>query len=253
MLAQKCNVLMLAAAFVNPGFHDNTENDNSMTTCLKRAFAHLKLFCFSNSFQVYGIRNFTVQNLHAVRNAFPYVGCKGADTVVILKWLVFFASLQLQQQGWSAENKQLLSWIITGAKGGLSFGQGIHGHGIWLAPSCQRHLQRAVQKFGNAYAHLAHYSLRKGYSLFGMVPKLHALMHFRTEFKEGLQEKRKYKLNPACFDNSMSEDFIGRISRQSRRIPARKMEWTILRSYKVKAKFVIQKFCKQHRLQCGKL
>ena len=152
-----CNLKGFPPLATDPGFLE--DSDNQMPTCLKRAFSNLKLYCMANGLQVAGIRNFTVQNMHAARNAFPWVGCKGSDTIVILKWLSFYGSLQLQQEGWSPKNQQLLRWIVAGAKGGLSFGQGIHGHGIWLAPSCVSHLKRAVQKFGSAYAYLAHHYL----------------------------------------------------------------------------------------------
>ena len=239
-----CNLKGFPPLATDPGFLE--DSDNQMPTCLKRAFSNLKLYCMANGLQVAGIRNFTVQNMHAARNAFPWVGCKGSDTIVILKWLSFYGSLQLQQEGWSPKNQQLLRWIVAGAKGGLSFGQGIHGHGIWLAPSCVSHLKRAVQKFGSAYAYLAHHCLKENYSLFGQVPKLHAWMHYREECKDSLDQRREYKLNPAVFDNSMSEDFIGKISRQSRRISARNMERNVLKAYKVKTKITIQRFCKRY-------
>ena len=70
-----------------------------MADCLARAFANLKLWCMANSLQVFSIRGFTVANMHANRNAFPWLGCKGADSIVILKWLLFYANLELQQQG----------------------------------------------------------------------------------------------------------------------------------------------------------
>ena len=83
-----CSLNGVSPLATDPGFLEDT--DNQMPTCLKRAFSNLKLFCLANGLQVSGIRNFTVQNMHAARNAFPWVGCKGSDTIVILKWLCFF-------------------------------------------------------------------------------------------------------------------------------------------------------------------
>ena len=86
-----CSLNGVSPLATDPGFLEDT--DNQMPTCLKRAFSNLKLFCLANGLQVSGIRNFTVQNMHAARNAFPWVGCKGSDTIVILKWLCFFLRL----------------------------------------------------------------------------------------------------------------------------------------------------------------
>ena len=71
-----------------------------------------------------------------------------------------------------------------------------------------------------------------------MVPKVHAMHHFPVQL--GLQEYDDVSLNPALFDCSMSEDFIGKVSKQSRRVSFREaIENTILQ-HKVKTKFVIK-------------
>ena len=228
----------------------NEAGDNGQAACLARAFANLNLFCSANNMKIYSIRGFTVANMHAARNAFPWLGCKGADSITILKWIRFYAGLQLQQNGWSLTEKKVLEWMLSCSRAGLSFSQGIHGHGIWMGPSCVSHCRSAVQRFGNSYAYLADYCLKQGYCLYGMVPKLHSYMHFRTDFDDSLKEGRENTLNPAVFDNSMSEDFVGRISRQSRRVPFKRIEWTILRCYMVKAKLQIKRVCKLGKRRC---
>ena len=220
-----------------------------MAVCLERAFGNLKLFCMVNKLLVTGVRSFTVANMHAAKNAYPFLGCKGSDTPVILKWLCFYVGLQLGDTSWPAEDRKALEWMLAGARAGLSFTQGIHGHGIWLSSSCARFLRNAVQSFGNCYAHLAEHCLNKRYSLFGCVPKLHAHLHFRSDFDDAIAEGRLFTLNPAIFDCSMSEDFVGRISRQSRRVSFRNIERSVLKAYQMKAKFVISKFQRQNQLK----
>lgn len=185
--------------------------------------------------------------MHAVRNAFPWVGCKGADSIVILKWLQFYVNLQLQQPGWSEQNRQVLTWMSRAARSGLAFSQGIHGHGIWLTRSCVSHLRNAVQTFGAMYACLAGHCLQKKLSLYAMIPKLHAWMHYRSDMDDAMQRGQEYTLNPCVFDTSMSEDFIGKISRQSRRITSRNIEKGIIRSYQVKSRMAINNFLKNKR------
>lgn len=220
-----------------------------MPVCLARAFATLKLFCLANNLRVDSIRNFTVLNMHAARNAHPWLGCKGADTITILKWLRFYTGLQREQPGWSSGDREILWWMLCGARGGLAFSQGIHGHGIWLAPSCVAHCRRSLQKFADSYAHLAHHCLQKNWSLFGMVPKIHAWVHFRTDMDDCMSDSRDQTLNPATFDCSMAEDFVGKISKHSRRIPFRHIERQLLQSYLVKTKTAINRFLKNHRVK----
>ncbi|CAL1132065.1 unnamed protein product [Cladocopium goreaui] len=89
----------------------NEAGDNGQAACLARAFANLNLFCSANNMKIYSIRGFTVANMHAARNAFPWLGCKGADSITILKWIRFYAGLQLQQNGWSLTEKKVLEWM----------------------------------------------------------------------------------------------------------------------------------------------
>lgn len=183
--------------------------------------------------------------MHASRGAFPFLGCKGSDTIVILKWLMFLCGLHLAEGSWSPQHRQVLTWMRAGAEAGLAFSQGIHGHGIWLKQNCVRFLKSILDTFGSCYAWLASYCLSNQYNLFGMVPKLHAMMHFSHDMNVSLQEHREFTLNPCTFDNSMSEDYIGRIARQSRRISFRLVEKTLLSSSKTKAYFEIQRYKKR--------
>ena len=216
---------------------------------LERAYGSLRLFCDVKTLGL-RLRGFTIQNFHQGPNqAFPYVGSKGADTIIIMKWLLFFSRLQLDvQTSLSPRDREVLLWISSGAKAGLSWGQGLHGHGLWLKQSCVRYLRQANHKFCSCYSFLAMHCLERGVSLFGMIPKFHALDHFRADFDDSLAAGLERTLNPACFDNSCSEDFIGKIAKQSRRISYKNIESALLLAYCVKAKFVHDKFCKERAL-----
>lgn len=201
------------------------------------------LWCVVSKERVNGIRSFTVLNMHAAKGAFPWVGCKGFDSIVLLKFLVFFSGLQLHQAGWSCREKLVLRWICDGSKAGLQFSQGIHGHGIWLPPSCSLFLRKAIRKFGACYSLLAKYAFDHGYCLYGMIPKLHALMHYKPDLDAAVSQNR-FAINPATFDTSMCEDFIGRVSRHSRRISYRNLERGVLFAWQVKTKLTIDRFVK---------
>ena len=114
---------------------------------------------------------------------------------------MFLGRLYLADDGWSSQDQQVLTWIRDGAMAGLSFSQGIHGHGIWLKGSCVWFMRKDVQTFGSCYSHLASHSLHQNYNLFGMVPKLHAMMHYRTDFDLSVREQRECSLGCMHVEN----------------------------------------------------
>ena len=233
------------------GCFDDAESPGeslSVTSRLERAYGFLKLYCHFNKLQI-RIRGFTLQNMHyGGQKTYPWLGCKGSDSIVVLKWIMFFAALQCQVNVLSREDQQVFTWMVDGAKAGIFWGQGLHSHGLWLKKNCNRDLARAVQRFASCYCRLADVCFKKGYNLFGMVPKLHAMVHFRADLDDCMERAQEATLSPACFDNSMSEDFIGRIAKQSRRISFKKIERELLFFYRTKTKLQIDKFKKQNRL-----
>ena len=108
---------------------------------------------------------------------------------------------------------------------------------------CQ-HLRRSLMQFLRGYTRLAQFCLGRNMRLFGMVPKLHALSHFRRDLDEAILRSDPHVVNAALFDNSMAEDFIGQISRRSRRIGFKKhlFERHLLKSYLLKTKIAIRRF-----------
>eukprot|EP00435_Cladocopium_sp_Y103_P034029 s147_g8.t1 len=83
---------------------------NAMAKCLDRAWGNLLLFCNAQNLRVDGVRGFTVLNLHASKGAFPWLGCKGSDSITLLKWLIFLARLHLS--GAAGQNAQVGSTTV---------------------------------------------------------------------------------------------------------------------------------------------
>lgn len=103
----------------------------------------------------------------------------------------------------------------------------------------------AAKGFVQNYARLAHRAYLANQQLYAMVPKLHAMDHFRMDLV--LSHMNQYSCNPGFYDCSQSEDFIGKVSRQSRRVSNVNIVQNILLAYRVKTRFVIQRFKKQKR------
>ena len=231
------------------GVFDCADASLSLDNRLIRAWKHFELFLAGEKLHVGGLRSFSRQKMHFQTAAkFPWLSCKGGDVPVLFKWLQLVISIQLASDALSAQFRTALEFMQLAVRGGLQFTQGIHGHGIWIAQSCARHLRQAIWDFLSGYCKLAHWSFRRGYSLYGMVPKLHALAHMRLQLEEALRENRRHILNPAVFDCSTSEDFIGRVARQSRRISKKVgFERMILHAYLLKTRFVISRYRKENK------
>eukprot|EP00438_Fugacium_kawagutii_P036521 Skav217612 [mRNA] locus=scaffold2172:275333:276781:- [translate_table: standard] len=213
------------------GYFDSPNDPKDLKSQLQRAWGSFSLWLATNKLSVQGLRSFSREKLHfPTATSFPYIGCKGSDTMTILKWVKFFASLNGQRI------------IVEGASHGIKM-QAFHGHGLWLRPDCRRVIMQSIKGFLRCYAKLAQGAHRRNLTLFGMVPKAHALDHVAHEL--ALMESEPFSLNPGTFDCSMSEDFIGKISKQSRRISFKNVVENTLLAYKVKAHLTIRRFKEQ--------
>ena len=140
--------------------------------------------------------------------------------------------------------KKVMEWVFRATEGGLHFTQAIHKHSLWLERSCALQLRAALTEFLAGYCRLAQYCVVKRKTLFGLTPKLHALCHFRQDLDCSLAAGHDKILNPGVWDCSQNEDYIGKVSRQSRRVAYKRktFEAQILKIYLLKTRFVITKF-----------
>lgn len=216
------------------GHFDEPEDTKNLADRLVRAWSFFSLWMTATGNTVNGLRSFSKEKLHfPTMNSFPYVGCKGSDTVVLLKWIRFFAGLKHEEL------------LVTTADHGLAF-QTIHGHGLWIRPSCRKAIERSVAGFLAGYAKLAQKALQNRRTLFSMVPKVHAFAHFQHDAEKAKDEP--FTMNPGAFDTSTSEDFVGHVARQSRRISYKNIVENTVLAYKVRANLTIQRFKKARRL-----
>lgn len=219
-------------------FDDPAGNDSvALPERLTRAWSSFTLWCDTHHVSPSGIRGFTKEKLHMPKlGTFPWCGGKGSDSILLLRWLRFLSGLQLIANPTSS----IFPLVIKATDGGLAF-QAIHRHGVWLKGSCKVVIMNAAKQFVQSYAWLADYCLRNSLQLYAMVPKLHAMDHFAVQLKSSCEP---YVCNPAVWDCSMSEDFIGHVSRQSRRISHIQVVENLLLSYKVRTKLIIKRFKK---------
>eukprot|EP00438_Fugacium_kawagutii_P023191 Skav215052 [mRNA] locus=scaffold1021:115470:117107:+ [translate_table: standard] len=225
--------------FCLEGVFDNQGDSMALDQRLSRAWSLFSLWCNATGASVSGLRSFSKEKLHMPKlGVFPWLGCKGSDSIVILKWLRFLSGLHAPQHPGS----RIFPLVIKACDSGLSF-QSVHRHGIWLPRTCRDRVMRAAKCFVQSYARLAHIQFSANRQLYAMVPKLHSMDHFAVQLSLLYQDE--YSCNPALFDCSMSEDFIGRVSRQSRRVSNKYVVENTLLVYKVKSQFILKRFKKQ--------
>ena len=238
------------------GVFDDGETDFSVERRLNTAWHLCNLWCTTNGTRPATVRSFTREKLHYKSGSYPWIACKGADTVIFLTWLRFQIRLIMPMHvGDSLE--PTLRMMLLGVQAGLSFTKNIHRHGLWMQVHCVKHMRNSCSSFLRAYAVLAQTALQEGVSLFGMVPKYHAMAHYKIDandllrlrqlLADGAGGQEVLLLNPAAFDCSGNEDFVGRISKQSRRIGFKKVLDNLMRAYLVKFKFVAKRHFEQRQ------
>ena len=224
------------------GFFDEGATTYGLDQRLSRAWSHFALWCETNKVSPAGIRSFSKQKLHIpTAGSFAWVACKASDTILLLRWMKFFTRLQLV----SHPTCTTLMAIAGGCEAGLDF-QCIYRHGIWLTTPCRKRVMASASRFICAYAKLAYMTYQRDLQLYAMVPKIHSFDHIKADLEP--EPGREFYLNPATWCCSMSEDFVGRVARQSRRISYIKIVENTLLAYKIKCRFQLQRLKKIRKL-----
>jgi hypothetical protein len=165
---------------------------------LKTAYRSCKKFAKDNRMKLQ-LSQFSKSNLQW-GNQYPMVRCKGADTMVIVKWL---ASLNLSEMEcrlatclWTANC--LLEILMNG--------------GIFLKPDEASTANWCGEIYLKMYLSLARSALDEGKWLFKIRPKFHLLTHIVFDLKD--RPSRRNCHNDSTF---MDEDFVRKIMMVSKK------------------------------------
>jgi hypothetical protein len=120
----------------------------------------------------------------------------------------------------------------------------LYSHGLWLQRKCARHVYKSGLTFLRGYKQLAALCEEMNIRGFKLRPKLHSFHHILFDLSDGLQSQAPLILSPMAFNCEANEDFIGRVSRLSRRVSQRLVSKRTLQLYSVTAKTVIRKHFK---------
>ena len=198
---------------------------------------------------------FTRDLLHFPRDSsFPFGGWKGADTLLLLRWLVRLirhgasdgatprsgTSMIDSVQGPPEQTevrRSMLTAILEASCGMLHFFQILHKYGAWLQRSVAEKICNDLVVFCSAYIFLAARCMDVGVCRFHVEPALHLLRHMSVRIRSILDTGAERILSPGCFLCESSEDFVGHVARLSRRCSARATCSRTLQRYLIKTFF----------------
>ena len=203
---------------------------------LQRAYARFRLWACAEGKSPL-IRHFTRANFHYPRNtSFPWINCKGADTTMILMFLQFWLAF-CQRDLKSASHSTPLRAMAQTVGGTLDIIGISHSHHLWLRRGCAALFYQSGMKCLRGFAWLAKYAMGEGLCCFAMRPKAHSLHHLLYDIKRQLDRSDTLLvLSPSCWLCENNEDWIGRISRLSRKVNPRTTSLRVTQRYLIHAK-----------------
>ena len=227
--------------------HKYFDHDGSSTNFkdrLTRAHTSFRLFCSAKKKHP-SLRSFTKAflNMKTLMSA-PWTATKGADTMLMIRWLAFFLKLVLGNPPPNAD-VQLLGIMSRLCEATSAAMQTMHVHGLWLERRCARRLYIEYMRMLRGYQLAGSRCLAFNYRAFIQKPKNHAAHHVAWSLRSQLLSGAPYVLNPEAYSCEQDEDFIGRVSRLSRKVSVRKQgsrlfERLFLKIYPVRKRWLKQ-------------
>ena len=114
-------------------------------------------------------------------------------------------------------DEPLFRLAIQAAQAINEFFRLLYSSDLWLPPEVARRAAELMFRFLRRYESCALLSYEEGRTLFILQPKLHTLQHCAITLLQTAGRNME-GLNPLCWSTQMSEDFVGRQSRLSRRV-----------------------------------
>ncbi|CAE7388848.1 unnamed protein product [Symbiodinium sp. CCMP2592] len=101
---------------------------------------------------------------------------------------------------------------------------------VFLQPDLARSIAEHGLQFLRRYSFLAKRAHDTEKSLWGLIPKIHAVHHVLVKLLQDAEDGRP-SLHPLCFGVQQDEDYVGRPSRLSRRVSSRLVSTRVLQRY----------------------
>ena len=221
------------------GFFDDEDDYVNLDARFERAYKHFRLWCLTVQ-KSPGLRSFSKHffNMKTLISA-PWCSSKGSDSMLLLEWLRHVLEIQIQNptvQGHTA----LLKVMLQVVQAALSLRM-LAKHKLWLPRSCAKTFYVHVMTLLRGYAVLGKKSIDLKIRAFLQKPKHHSLHHLAIFVKMELEKGAPLILSPQAFACEMNEDFMGRISRLSRRVGFKLCDLRVIHRYFIKVKVLLKK------------
>ena len=231
--------VLLRRAFLGY-FDSDLLESTALENRLSRASSLFRLWCLANK-KSPNICSFTRGNLnYESKKVFLFDQAKGSDVTLLLMLLECQTGIFLRNPK-SPDDLVCLRAFSQTIWGGLTYVGTLHGHGLFMTKACAQVQMRAGYMYLRGYCYLADLSTRMGLAGFRLRPKLHYLHHLLLDTQMQIDNGAQYILSPSCFLCESNEDYIGRLSRLSRRVSPRATSLRVAQRYLIKVKCLIDR------------
>ena len=194
------------------------------------------------------LRGFTRAFFHLKnRLSAPWANAKGSDAMILLRWLKWFIRLNLFGEAVVPGYSALLRLMLHCCDSILDMFRIIHSHKLWLERTCANALYVHMLRLLRAYKLLGQKSISLGVRAFVLKPKTHGLHHVAYSLKQQLDFGCALVLNPECHGCEPNEDYIGRVSRLSRKVGAQIVDLRVIQRVFLKTRALHRKRRKQRK------
>ena len=213
----------------------------SIDSRFERAYSLYKLWTLGAGKSA-TLKKFTKSNFNFERySQFPWVNCKGSEVTLLLMWLHFLLGNILAKPPKEPADLLPLRAMAQMIEGALNFVGIMHSHGLHLPAACARLQVRAGMTFIRGYAWNAKLCMGLKAAGFRLRPKLHYMHHILFEAQRQLDQGDAFVLSSSLWLCENNEDFIGRLSRISRRVAAKTAGLRTTQRYLVKCRCLLER------------
>ena len=241
----KFGVFRDACGSVMKYFDFQADDSTAREHRFERAFSKFRMWCLAER-KFPAIKQFSKANVNfEPYRSFPWINAKGSDITLIMMFLEFMLRCLLLEPLKSPGDEVPMKAMLQLLQGGLNYIGILHSHGIWLPRSCAELQLWAGCRFYRGYLYMASYCMEQRVAGFRLRPKIHYFHHLLYEVQLQLVSKPEFVMSAAVYMCEQNEDFIGRLSRVSRRVAAKTAGLRSTQRYLVKARCLLERLFKK--------
>ena len=213
------SLVLILAEFPGSSHDERMANMNiSLKAFLKKE--HLYLHCHRLTMDLIGAGN---------NKSYASGGWnKGQDSVVLAKFIPWAVREVLPVNA----SERPWKYIVQGCEALGEFMRTLYAQAVFMEKSAANHAATLGFQFLLCYSKLVEWAMGEGRLLYNLTPKLHYYHHVVMELLTMSENPGMQRVfNPLCNSTAQCEDFIGHISRLSRRVSAKQPHTRLLRRY----------------------